>query len=148
MFEARNQSIQIGGTDGRTVTVAFAPSILMEEFKTRYKLGCIDLQEILTFPGESLHYYVFSWLTIPACRIPVGLAEMIEDAVSSGIGLILQKLFLQDSVPPELLLRIFDVIHINDCRALGMTCRAFHELSLAYIYTVCASPVLAYSPIT
>ena len=69
---------------------------------------------------------------------------MIEDAVSSGTGPVFQKLYIQD-LPPELLLRVFEVAHIKDCRALGMTCRAFHDLSLTFVYTVGASPVLSCS---
>lgn len=69
---------------------------------------------------------------------------MIEDAVSSGTGPIFQKMYIQD-LPPELLLRVFEIAHIKDCRALGMTCRAFHDLSLTFVYTVRASPVLSCS---
>ena len=61
--------------------------------------------------------------------------EMIQDAVSSGTGPIFQKVYIKD-LPPELLLRVFDIIDIKDCRALGMACRAFHELSLTYVYMV------------
>lgn len=60
---------------------------------------------------------------------------MVEEVISSLPGPVFQKVFLRD-LPPELLLRIFDVCYIDDCRSLGLTCHAFHKLSLTYVYLV------------
>lgn len=61
--------------------------------------------------------------------------ETVVEAISGLTGPVFQKVFLKD-LPPELLLRVFDLAHIHDCRALGLTCQAFHELSLTYVYLV------------
>ncbi|TFY61464.1 hypothetical protein EVJ58_g4489 [Rhodofomes roseus] len=96
--------------DGREALLFLvSPSSVLDNFRAKYKLGYVDLPEILAIP------------------------EIMRSMYPGNPKPVFQKLFLTD-LPPELLLYIFDIVHIDDARALGVTCRTLYELSFSYVY--------------
>ncbi|KAH9928263.1 uncharacterized protein B0H18DRAFT_252692 [Fomitopsis serialis] len=98
----------LDGSCEALLLIVSSPSAL-NDFKHKYKLGYVDLPEILAIP------------------------EMMDALYPGCPKAVIQKLFLTD-LPPELLLYIFELAHIDDARALGATCHALNDLSLPYIY--------------